>query len=222
MNDGTGMTVKKMKIGISQRIVNEQNYVEKRDALSHDWTNFLEEINLIPVFIPNSLSDTTSFLESFGLNGMILSGGDNLGVHPDRDKTELECLKFAISKKIPVLGVCRGMQLINNFFGGSIVQNDNNNHVRNNHAVKILDSDISNVLKTNLIVVNSYHNNLITKDVLAPELTSIAIDETDNSIECLLHDKYPILGVMWHPERTPDENNKTILQYFFKELTHVR
>ena len=78
MNDGTGMTVKKMKIGISQRIVNEQNYVEKRDALSHDWTNFLEEINLIPVFIPNSLSDTTSFLESFGLNGMILSGGDNL------------------------------------------------------------------------------------------------------------------------------------------------
>ena len=114
------------------------------------------------------------------------------------------------------------MQLINNFFGGSIVQNDSNNHVRNNHAVKILDSNISNILKTNLIVVNSYHNNLITKDVLAPELTSIAIDETDNSIECLLHDKYPILGVMWHPERNPDENNKTILQYFFKELTHVR
>ena len=49
---------------------------------------------IIPVFIPNSLSDTTSFLESFGLNGMILSGGDNLGVHLDRDKTELECLKL--------------------------------------------------------------------------------------------------------------------------------
>ena len=216
------MTIQKIKIGISQRIINEQNYVEKRDAISHDWSNFLEKIDLIPVFIPNSLSDTVSFLESFGLNGIILSGGDNLGVHPDRDKTELECLKFAITKKIPVLGVCRGMQLINNFFGGSIVQSDNNKHVRNNHAIKILDSNISKILKTNSIVVNSYHNNLITKDVLAPSLMSIAIDETDNSIECLRHEKYPILGVMWHPERNPDENNKTILQYFFNKLVHDR
>lgn len=216
------MTIKKIKIGISQRIVNEQNYVEKRDALSHDWSNFLEKIDLIPVFIPNGLADTVSFLESFGLNGMILSGGDNLGVHPDRDKTELECLKFAITKKIPVLGVCRGMQLINNFFGGSIIQNNNTKHVRNNHVIKILDPDISNILKTNSIVVNSYHINLITKDVLAPSLMSIAIDETDNSIESLRHEKYPILGVMWHPERNPDENNKTILQYFFNELIHDR
>ena len=112
------------------------------------------------------------------------------------------------------------MQLINNFFGGSIIQNNNNKHVGTNHPIKILDSNISSVLKTNSIVVNSYHNNLITKDVLAPSLSSIAIDETDNSIECLIHEKYPILGVMWHPERNPDENNKTILQYFFKELTH--
>jgi gamma-glutamyl-gamma-aminobutyrate hydrolase PuuD len=51
---------------------------------------------------------------------------------------------------------------------------------------------------------------------------SIAIDETDNSIESLRHEKYPILGVMWHPERNPDENNKTILQYFFNELIHDR
>ena len=112
------------------------------------------------------------------------------------------------------------MQLINNFFGGSVVQNDNNKHVGNNHAIKILDPNISSILRTDSIVVNSYHSNLITGDVLASELTSVAIDETDNSIECLLHEKYPILGVMWHPERNPDENNKTILQYFFNELTH--
>ena len=220
MNDVGSMNVKKIKIGISQRIVNEKNYVERRDAISHDWSNLLEKIDFIPVFIPNSLSDTTSFLESFGLSGMILSGGDDLGIHPDRDKTELECLKFAIAKKVPLLGVCRGMQLINNFFGGSVVQNDNNKHVGNNHAIKILDPNISSILRTDSIIVNSYHNNLITGDVLASELTSVAIDETDNSIECLLHEKYPILGVMWHPERNPDENNKTILQYFFNELTH--
>ena len=50
------MTDKKRKIGISQRITNAQNYVEKRDAISHDWAKFLEKIDLMPVFIPNSAS----------------------------------------------------------------------------------------------------------------------------------------------------------------------
>ena len=51
MNDVGSMTVKKIKIGISQRIVNEENYVERRDAISHDWSNLLEKIDFIPVFI---------------------------------------------------------------------------------------------------------------------------------------------------------------------------
>ena len=70
------MTDKKRKIGISQRITNAQNYVEKRDAISHDWAKFLEKIDLIPVFIPNSLTDIESFLDSFDLDGIILSGGE--------------------------------------------------------------------------------------------------------------------------------------------------
>ena len=51
MNDVGSMTVKKIKIGISQRIVNEENYVERRDAISHDWSNLLEKIDFIPVLI---------------------------------------------------------------------------------------------------------------------------------------------------------------------------
>jgi len=214
------MSNKKRKIGISQRITNAQNYVEKRDSISHDWTKFLEKIDLIPVFIPNSLTNTESFLESFDLDGIILSGGDNLGSNIERDKTEYDTLKFAINKKIPVLGVCRGMQLINKFFGGSIVKCETSKHVGKNHLIKILDSGIYDILKTNSIEVNSYHNNLITEDVLAPSLLSIAVDETDDSIEGLHHEKYPILGVMWHPERNAGENNEAILQYFFSTLDY--
>ena len=214
------MTDKKRKIGISQRITNAQNYVEKRDAISHDWAKFLEKIDLMPVFIPNSLTDIESFLDSFDLDGIILSGGDDLGTDIERDKTELDTLKFAIDKKIPVLGVCRGMQLINKFFGGSIVKSETSKHVGKNHLIKILDSKIYDILKTNSIEVNSYHNNLITKDVLAPSLLSIAVDETDDSIEGLHHEKHQILGVMWHPERSVSNDNEMILRHFFSTLDY--
>ena len=53
----------KQKIGISLRIVNASNYVEQRDALSHDWTSVLEELGFIPVYIPNTLKNLDSFLE---------------------------------------------------------------------------------------------------------------------------------------------------------------
>ena len=55
----------KIKIGISLRITNAINYEEKRDSLSHDWVEFLESINIIPILIPNSISNVDDFLENF-------------------------------------------------------------------------------------------------------------------------------------------------------------
>ena len=53
------------KIGITSRIVEAPGYTEERDALSHDWPTFLESLNLVPIFIPNSLSNIDSFLTNF-------------------------------------------------------------------------------------------------------------------------------------------------------------
>ena len=116
----------KEKIGISLRVVDALNYVEKRDALSHDWPKLFDELELIPIFIPNILKNIQSFLDELSLNGIVLSGGDDIGENDDRDKTENFLLKYAIDKKIPVIGICRGMQLINNYFGGKqIIDNSN-------------------------------------------------------------------------------------------------
>ena len=108
-------------IAISLRIVKAQNYDETRDALSHDWPQFLENLGIIPIYIPNNLLNVKNYLSAFEIDGLILSGGDNLGTDPVRDKTETELLQYAMSKNIPTLGICRGLQLINQYFGGTLL-----------------------------------------------------------------------------------------------------
>lgn len=201
-----------LKIGISLRVVSATNYLEKRDALSHDWTNFLEEIGVIPIFIPNNFSNIQLFLDELNLDGLILSGGDNIGEYPERDDTENFLLKYAINKKIPVLGICRGMQLINKFYGGSVIETSNKKHVKINHQI-----NLSEPIKENFISVNSYHNNILTSDSLGNNLKSFATCDLDNTIEGIVHESNKIIGIMWHPERSKDDFNKELILKVFHE-----
>ena len=111
----------KIRIGITLRVVKANNYDEKRDALSQEWTSFLEKLDAYPIFIPNTLTNVESFLKSMRLDGMILSGGDNIGDNSERDRTEKAIIEYGINSKIPIFGVCRGMQVLNKYFGGSII-----------------------------------------------------------------------------------------------------
>ena len=79
------MNIMKPKIGISLRITNAQNYVEKRDSISHDWPVFLEQLGFSPLLIPNTISDIPTFLDEMKISGLILSGGDNIGDDEKRD-----------------------------------------------------------------------------------------------------------------------------------------
>jgi gamma-glutamyl-gamma-aminobutyrate hydrolase PuuD len=206
--------IKNLRIGISTRMVKNERFDENIDIISHDWINLFEQLNFIPILIPNILNDVLFFLEKMNLDGIILSGGDNIGDFPDRDKTESEIIKFSIQENIPLFGVCRGMQVINNFFNGRIQNNVTSKHVRKNHKILFLKNNFCN-LNTDCIEVNSFHNNLINKYDLGDDLESLAIASIDDSIESISHKKYKILAVMWHPERKFDDNNKNILKYFF-------
>lgn len=203
----------KPKIGISLRIVSAPNYPEKRDAISHDWIYILENLGFTPIFIPNTLKNLDSFLKEFSFDGIILSGGENLGNDKSRDDTEKKLLSYAIDKKIPVLGVCRGMQLINDYFGGTLSVDNSNIHTKQNHLLKIINKKFSMFSSSN-IDVNSYHKNLILKNTIGNELKPFAICNEDDTIEGFFHENYPIIGVMWHPERNPDEKNKQLLSNF--------
>jgi len=207
----------KQKIGISLRVVNALNYVEKRDALSHDWPKLFDELELIPIFIPNTLKNIKNFLDELSLNGIVLSGGDDIGENYDRDKTENFLLKYAIDKKIPVIGICRGMQLINNYFGGKQIIDNNNQHIGNDHEIKIVNSKISQILNAKTIEVNSFHKNMINIDNLGNNLDVFATFDKDKSVEGFIHSSLPIIGVMWHPERNPNNDNKQIISKIFKD-----
>lgn len=209
------MANEKSKIGISLRIVNSNTYPETRDALSHDWAQFLEEIDMIPIFIPNNLSNLESFLDQIHIDGLILSGGDNLGDFPIRDLTEKKILEYGISHNIPIFGVCRGMQLINNYFGGSLKIDENKSHVGNNHKVNLLDKKLSSLLDVNSLTVNSYHNNIITKDLLGTDLESTSV--VDNTIESFKHKIHNIFAVMWHPERENNVLNQKLIKYLLSK-----
>ena len=210
------MNIMKPKIGISLRITNAQNYVEKRDSISHDWPVFLEQLGFSPLLIPNTISDIPTFLDEMKISGLILSGGDNIGENKNRDETENLLLKLAIEKRIPDLGVCRGMQLINNYFGGDMSIDNTTEHISKNHDVEITDKSFFSLFNSDKITVNSFHKNTIQIDQVGQNLNPFAISNYDKTVEGFFHSIFPIIGVMWHPERTKVSSDDIILTKIFE------
>jgi putative glutamine amidotransferase len=201
-------------IGISLRITNAEKYVEKRDSLSHDWSVLLEQLGFFPLLIPNTISQIPAFLEEMNVSGLILSGGDNIGDEPLRDKTEKIIIDYAISHSIPLIGICRGMQVINSFFGGKIRIIDNSTHVNKSHTLNFKNHFLQN---NDSVKVNSFHHNVIDSTNLGKNLSPFAISEIDNTIEGFFHNELQIFGVMWHPERNPDTNSNELFKKIFSE-----
>ena len=211
------MNSNKPRIAISLRIVKSTTYDETRDALSHDWPKFLEDMEMVPIYIPNNLTDVKKYVSDLQINGLILSGGDSLGQDPIRDKTEKILLEFAISKKIPVLGVCRGLQLINEYFGGDLTENNTDSHIGSKHILNIVDKNFKKILNSEKINTNSFHSNTIHNSNLSEDLKIIAVHAVDNTIEAVSHPTLPIIGVMWHPERNSENFDMNIMNSLFKK-----
>ena len=208
-----------LRIGISFRIVNAMNYDEKRDAISHDWPKFLEKINAIPIWIPNTISNLDLFFSELDIDGIILSGGDDIGTTPERDKTEISLINFGIKHNLPIIGVCRGMQIINQYFGGSLKKLSSKTHVGKEHSLLIRHETFLNILSSE-ILVNSFHDNVITSKNLGKNLISFAETKNDETIEGFFHDTFPILGVMWHPEREQKIFDELLLKQFLNKHEH--
>ena len=208
--------MKLKKIGISLRVETIEKYDERRDTISHDWINFLQKLNFVPILIPNNLQDTEGYISELKLDGIILSGGDNLGEFPERDETENRILEAAIKNSMPILGVCRGMQKINQYFGGTYETLSTSEHVGKEHLIDIKQEKFSTLFQSKTIKVNSFHYNIITKDTVGDNLIPFAFSKNDGTVEGFYHSKLPIIGVMWHPERDMISKHQTKLMEVFE------
>ncbi len=156
------------------------------------------------------------------LDGLMLSGGGDIapdrygaddegcqGVDPARDELEISAARRAIEHDIPLLGVCRGFQLINVVRGGRLLQDvpDHNPAEREGlveHEVRPKPGSIlAATANGQPLTVNSRHHQAVTREVLGYGLTVTA--EVDGLVEAFeATDRRWLVGVQWHPERTSE------------------
>lgn len=151
-------------------------------------------------------------------DGLILPGGgditpaffgehntDSMNIDTELDILQLQALDFCLRGHMPVLGICKGMQLINVSFGGTIIQNLDTAACHKYcgkdqyHTTNILPSSCLFPLFGPTAIVNSAHHQAVKN--LGKGLLPIQWCPSDNCIEAIVHDHLPILGLQWHPER---------------------
>lgn len=182
----------------------------------------------LPLLIPNEypLQDATIMFKK--IDGLLLSGGGDIDTsffngtpHPsisevskDRDQLEIALLKQALSDHKPVLGICRGMQVINVALGGTLITDIHDQyHTEINHQIPDemgrdylahevdlqINSELGRIINQSRFAVNSFHHQTIQK--LAPGLvvTARASDGLIEAVE-IAGDSFTLIGVQWHPE----------------------
>jgi len=200
-------------------------------VITHDYSDSLSRAGAIPLHLPHleDRVDDDQYIEKIlsGVDGVVFPGGSdldpalydsypqkNLGeISPERDRWELKLLKKAIELKKPVLGICRGFQLINIYYGGSLKVDVCGRNVESKiphmatmvpkyyktHKLVIKKGTrLEKVFGKEEIAVNSYHHQAV-RDVGEGLVTSAAAP--DGVVEAVEDPNYPyLLGVQWHPE----------------------
>jgi len=205
--------MRQIRAAVTTRVVQEPNYHEIRDSISHDLIDFLYKQDIDPVLVSNSLPLNFDVIEKTDI--LIISGGnDILDNHSDkeieddsflkavqvRNNNELELIRKYVSSSKPIFGICHGLQLINHYYGGTLrLLDSNNKHVNNEHTIKLIDTNFRELFKVDEFRVNSYHNYAI--NVLGKNLEIIALSD-DGVIEAIGNQADKIFAIMWHPERS--------------------
>lgn len=183
-------------------ITMRQDYLEQRnevrDSIDISLYELCSRLNLKPMLVPNDEGGAELLMETMISNCglLILSGGNTYSgvdatasdVCLTRDKVEGLLINAALSNRIPIVGICRGMQVLCKYVGGEIVKVDG--HINRNHVVYAGDKSFS---------VNSFHSFALQK--IPGGRARVICRDSEGRIESCYIDDLNAVCFMWHPER---------------------
>lgn len=194
----------------------------------------------VPIIIPVN-TDEADIQEQIKLcSGIIVSGGIDINpllyneeplngmgtFHPDVDEFDILAIKIANNLDKPILAICRGIQIMNVAFGGSLYQDISHvkgsyiNHSQSSkkyvgtHTIKVLEESILWDILGQTSIVNSYHHQCVKEVAHNFRATAYSKDGIIEAIE-MIGDKF-VIGVQWHPELMIDYDSK--MMYLFKKF----
>lgn len=189
------------KVGIAGRKHQTQNY-----------ENACIELGFVPC-VSLSLSKLST------CDALILPGGFDItpgfygqanhgsrNIDTELDLLQFHALEFFVRTKRPILGICKGMQLINVYFGGTLIQDLEHSELHQQaegdllHLSHVNTPCLLSELYGEDFQINSNHHQAVDK--IGKDLVVVQTSE-DGITEAFYHSTYPIWGVQWHPERLP-------------------
>ena len=213
-----------MRIGITTQEISHSNYVEHGYFLSRSWHDFFTQLDmdLVPL---HSLRQLNEEITQNRLDGAILSGGGDISEFfppncsvshqqnsriPERELIEASLIEICLLNKLPLIGVCRGMQAIGLYFGLKLFGVPG--HIKTQHRVDFYCPITNLTYERNL---NSFHNFAFRESDLTRAFECHI--SVDGIVEFMTGYKKTFLGIMWHPERYEnfDEHDITLFRTFF-------
>lgn len=180
-------------------------YGEPADSLVHASVEYARSLGFTPLPVPNDNDAARELARSIDYGFLLVTGGGFAPVEffsnectdyvaqPNRDAVERMLVADAVNKGVAIMGLCRGMHMLNGIFGGTVVRNGSHSAPRHDHYVTFETGERA--------LVNTFHNNAIPRDQLAPSFECLAVEEGTQNVECFRSSEKRILGLQWHPER---------------------
>jgi putative glutamine amidotransferase len=218
-----------------------------RVRLTAAYVTALERAGLVPLIVPplSSSEAASSVLDS--VSGLVLTGGEDVdparygeqrhekvrSVNVARDATEAALVEEARARGLPVLAICRGIQILNVALGGTLVQDipsqchtdidHDEEGARNSrtHEVSIEPGSlIAGAVGTQHLSVNSFHHQSVKRVADGMKVTARSPDGVIEGIEST-DEKWWVMGVQWHPEEMTDSAepwDRGLFKAFAKQL----